>query len=89
MVNKKNSFDFDRTIDVPVVISASDHTDTEGVPVFDWTTPGDFMSPPGLIQRGWRPNIGNQGGFHVIDRFAIFGVLATCPEDRDHDRLKP
>jgi hypothetical protein len=86
---KKTSSEFGRTTDLLALRSASDQTDTEGVPVFDRRTPGDFMSRPGLNQRSWRPNIGNQGGLHIVDRFTIFRVLATRPEDRDHNRLEP
>ena len=89
IVSKKTSSDFDRTIDALVIRTASDQTDTEGVPVFDCTTPRDFISRAGLTQRGGRPNIGDQGGFHVVDRFTIFGVLAARSEDRDHNRFEP
>ena len=87
-VSKKLSSDFDRTTDT-LVLSASDQIDTEGVPVIDWMMLGDFMSRAGLTQRGWRPNIGNQGGLHVVDGFTIFSVLATRPKNRDHNRFEP
>jgi hypothetical protein len=89
IVSKKTSSDFGRTTDLLVLTSASDQTDTEGVPVFDRRTPGDFMSRPWLNQRSWRPNICNQGGLQVVDRLTVFRVLAARPEDRDHNRLEP
>jgi hypothetical protein len=88
-VSTQMSSGLDWTVDALVFRTAPDQIDTEGVQALEWTTPGDLMSRARLTQFRWRPDIGNQSRFHVIDRLPILGELTFSPEDRDHDRLQP
>ena len=39
-------------------------------------------------QGGRRSHVGNQGGFHIIYRFAVGGIFAISAKDRDHHWLQ-
>jgi hypothetical protein len=66
-----------------------DDTKIEGVHALEWTMLEDFILLDGPHQCVWRPYIGNQSRFHVINGLAIRGILAVGTEDRDHHRLQP